>query len=392
MKKIVILTKGTAGDLFPFLAAATALRGRGHSVVFLSHCDYKPEVEKTGAAFIPLDNSEERSLFLRDVSLLNTPTGALQFFNQHCLPRTTREYALLSEQCSNDESIVLLTRHLSSVADLFVAEEHGKPLIRLFTAVSQVMAFDLLNELVTALLVSKLSAVRTELGLKPKYNWSEFLAIPVVNVGNWPSWFLEPGESLPISVTALGFLVHDPAESGEIPYDVRCFLGDERDAVLVTGGTGNFVDERFYSSAIEACQSCGLRALVVSRYRRLSSGTRGDSVKWAASLPFASVLPQVSVVIHHGGSGTIARALLSGTPQLALAYGADRPDNATRLARLGLAAYLQPSEWQPGRIATSLNHLRTSSVLQACCQSFSQRVRSECAAEQLCDVVESLIA
>jgi rhamnosyltransferase subunit B len=392
VKKVVILTKGTAGDLFPFLAAASALRGRGHSVVFLSHCDYQAEVEKTGAAFVPLDSSKERALFLQDVSLLNTPTGALRFFTQHCLPRTCREYQLLAEQCSKGEPSVLLTRHLSSVADLFIAEEQGKPLIRLFTAVSQVTTFDLLNQLVMALLESKLRALRAELGLRPKCDWNEFLAIPVLNVGNWPSWFLDAGESFPISVNALGFLVHDPAESGEIPCDVKSFLGEDRDAVLVTGGTGDVVDEKFYSSAIEACRSCGLRALVVSRYWRPSQGMAGDSVKWVASLPFAAVVPQVSVVIHHGGSGTIARALLSGTPQLALAHGADRPDNATRLARLGLADYLRPSEWQPRRIVMSLDRLRTSRELHERCRSFSQRVQREHAAERLCDVVQSLAA
>ena len=35
-------------------------------------------------------------------------------------------------------------------------------------------------------------------------------------------------------------------------------------------------------------------------------------------------MPQMGAVIHHGGTSTLAQALVSGTPQLALAAGGDR--------------------------------------------------------------------
>src|SRR5438309_1220661 len=113
MAKIVILTKGSCGDLFPFLSAANALSKRGHDVVFLTHCSYKELVTETGVQFLPLDSVDECNIFFQNLHLLNTPRGALQFFQRHCLPHTAREYELLSAQFSGTGQTVLLTRHMS---------------------------------------------------------------------------------------------------------------------------------------------------------------------------------------------------------------------------------------------------------------------------------------
>ena len=74
------------------------------------------------------------TLFFQILHLLNTPKGFLQFSRQRCLPYAFREYELLSAQLSDAGQIVLLTRYMSTVADLLVSQELGRPLIRLFTA------------------------------------------------------------------------------------------------------------------------------------------------------------------------------------------------------------------------------------------------------------------
>jgi rhamnosyltransferase subunit B len=57
------------------------------------------------------------------------------------------------------------------------------------------------------------------------------------------------------------------------------------------------------------------------------------------------------------------RALRSGTPQVILAHGADRPDNAARLARHGLARWLPEERWDPAAIAAELAAAMTDAGL-----------------------------
>jgi hypothetical protein len=77
-------------------------------------------------------------------------------------------------------------------------------------------------------------------------------------------------------------------------------------------------------------------------------------VTWFPRLPFRAVLPHVAAVVHHGGIGTLTEALAAGTPQVILAHGADRPDNAERLARRGLASWLPAARWTPQEVGRLL--------------------------------------
>ncbi len=55
-------------------------------------------------------------------------------------------------------------------------------------------------------------------------------------------------------------------------------------------------------------------------------------VSW---LSYAHSMRDCLLVVSHGGSGTVGRALASGTPVLAVPHGGDMPENAARLAWSG---------------------------------------------------------
>ena len=56
----------------------------------------------------------------------------------------------------------------------------------------------------------------------------------------------------------------------------------------------------------------------------------------------AAVLPHASLVVCHGGLGTIAAALAHGLPVLCLPLGRDQPDNAVAVERAGAGTFLPP--------------------------------------------------
>ena len=53
------------------------------------------------------------------------------------------------------------------------------------------------------------------------------------------------------------------------------------------------------------------------------------------------LFPYAAAIIHHGGIGTTAQALRAGKPQLVIPFFADQPDNAGRVARLGVGRSLK---------------------------------------------------
>jgi len=71
-------------------------------------------------------------------------------------------------------------------------------------------------------------------------------------------------------------------------------------------------------------------------------GPRPDHVHIERFVPQAAVLPHVSAVVSHGGSGSVLGALAHALPMVLLAMGADQPLNAARCAALGVARALDP--------------------------------------------------
>ena len=57
--KFVCSTFGSAGDVFPMLGLALALRDRGHEVVFATNEHYGDVARRNGVAFEPLGTEEQ---------------------------------------------------------------------------------------------------------------------------------------------------------------------------------------------------------------------------------------------------------------------------------------------------------------------------------------------
>jgi UDP:flavonoid glycosyltransferase YjiC (YdhE family) len=80
-------------------------------------------------------------------------------------------------------------------------------------------------------------------------------------------------------------------------------------------------------------------------------GTWPPHVHVERFVPQAHLLPQVDVVVSHGGSGSVIGALAFGVPSVLLPIGADQTHNAARVAELGVGVALDPLEATAGDIA-----------------------------------------
>jgi UDP:flavonoid glycosyltransferase YjiC (YdhE family) len=82
--------------------------------------------------------------------------------------------------------------------------------------------------------------------------------------------------------------------------------------------------------------------------------------------------------------------MAAGVPQLVLPMGADRPYNALRLQRLGVAEVVSPTKWKPEILAAALRRLMTDSALLDRCRAFAERIRCQDASTAACEIIESV--
>ncbi len=387
MANIIFTSLGSGGDVVPFLCIGSRLKARGHHVTLLSHCYYRSAAEKAGLDFAALDGPEEYARFIKDGPLLNTPPGIPEFLRRHSLPKILLEYQLVRQRCRLDDT-VLITRDLFDTAARISAEKLGIPLLEVFFAPSQITTWKIRIELFSNVLASEIDRIRAQVGLLPVRNWHSWLGYPNRSIALWPDWFATPDSTWPAGVVPVGFIVDSDAETGEIPDEVQAILNGGEAPILITGGTGMYLGADFYAAGAAACRLLNRPGILVTRYEEQVPQRLPDLVWRFSHLPFGKLMAHVGAVIHHGGMGTVGRATAAGVPQLVLAMGADRPDNAARLQHLGVAGYLPPRAWQPSAVAEQLGKLTNSQAVRKRCRELARRIAVTNPLAATCKIIE----
>lgn len=390
MATILLSTIGTVGDILPFIRLGRVLQARGQAVTLFTHSGYADLTAASGLDFVPMDTLAESNQLIADGLALNNPIGALDIYRRTLLPKVSDHYRLFAEHACAGETIIVAHYH-ARLAAHFSAEKLGAPFVLMMMTPSQPANLPLLEVLLRKLAGEELNRIRGDLGLPPIQDWGRWLKSPDLSLTVWPEWLEPAGPQWPTPVAQVGFLIGDTRE-GDIPAEAEAMLAADPPPVLVTGGTGLFVKSDYYLAALEGVQRAGRRGLLVSRVQTYVPEVLPDNFIRLEFLPYAKVLPRVGAMIHHGGMGTCVQALMAGCPQLMMALGHDRPENAARFQKLGVAEFLPPPRWQPAMVADALHRLLDSPEVQQRCQALAQRARQSDGLFAACDAIESLAA
>ncbi len=354
MALFLMATHGTDGDVLPFTRLGEALRGRGHDVALLTHAHYEARVRQAGLEFVAVDTMVEFERNLVDTAMLVDAEGPAQlreFFERNSLFDQFRlESRELVSRYRPGET-VLVGRCASDMSVVLAAEVTGAPRASIALSPTQLLALGGAAATFQEMAAQGVDAIRAEFGLGPVGDWPTWLGTTDLLIGLWPRWFDLAGVMSPHGTRLTGFLLPDEDEDDTIPAAAAAVLSGPVAPILITGGTGRLLHRRFYELAVAACRDLGRPVLVVVRHRDLVPDPLPPGMTWVPRLPFRYVMPKVAVVVHHGGIGTLARALVSATPQVILAHDVDRPDNAQRLARRRAAEWLPVEEWDSAAAA-----------------------------------------
>lgn len=388
--KIILVTKGTYGDIVPFLALGRALKDRGNQVVLITNAHYASEAAKAELEFDSWDSGSEYEAFVKDGPLLDVPWGIRDFADKHIFPQFEREYNVLTKHLQTAEMPLIIARHMGSIAAQLVSERDGIPLLSVFTAAVQVECIPLLACLYESQLAEKINSCRTGIGLRAVSNWKEWILKSVGFLACWPAWFALPSPEWPSNLTNIGFVMSD--ESGPLPAEVQTLIKLGNPLVLVTGGTAIWTHaESFYETVSRACGLIECQAIVVCRHQQLLPISVPQNVHKFAFLPFASLMPYVAAVVHHGGASVLVRALASAVPQIILPYGGDRPDNAARLQKFGLGFKMPISNWTADAIAQKINDVITSPTVSRACGRLQDHFLRSTDLADACKVIEKYL-
>jgi UDP:flavonoid glycosyltransferase YjiC (YdhE family) len=160
--------------------------------------------------------------------------------------------------------------------------------------------------------------------------------------------------------------------------------------VLFTHGSANVQAARFFATSGEAARALGRRALLVTPRREDAPASLPPGARHESFVPFTSVLPRCAALVSHGGAGTVAQGLRAGLPQLAVPLAYDQHDNGSRLADLGVGAWVDARRYTARRAAGMLRRLLDDAGCAERARDCAARVAAEDGATRAADEIEGL--
>jgi MGT family glycosyltransferase len=137
--------------------------------------------------------------------------------------------------------------------------------------------------------------------------------------------------------------------------------------------------------------------LSASRHRFIVSlGAQGDQLRLADNmageefLPQTSVLPQVDLVITHGGNNTVTESLFFGRPMVVLPLFWDQYDNAQRIHELGLGTRLDTYGHEPDQLLGAVDRLLGDEALAARLGAIASSLQATPGTVLAADLIERL--
>jgi sterol 3beta-glucosyltransferase len=194
-------------------------------------------------------------------------------------------------------------------------------------------------------------------------------------MGGW--WFLSNNNSYSPPHELVNFLQHKPVYIG---------FGSMK-------GNPDFC--RMLSTlAIKSLHIAGVKGVLLGGWAGLTresldkSTDEGETLyTWAQenvfeidSCPHEWLLPQCSVVVHHGGAGTLAAGLRAGRPTIVCATHGDQPFHGSLVQKRGIGKYLGmigSEELTAESVATAIGEVMVAPSITGAAKTIGEKIRIE---------------
>jgi len=131
---------------------------------------------------------------------------------------------------------------------------------------------------------------------------------------------------------------------------------------------------------------------VVSKGPQHAEYELADNMVGEEFLPQVSVLPQVDLVITHGGNNTTTESLHFGKPMIVLPIFWDQHDNAQRIDETGFGVRLPTYSFGEGDLPAAIDRLLGDSAMHSRLASVAKRLQANPGTERAATLIEQVAA
>jgi len=389
--RFLVAAFGDPGHVFPAIALGRALAGRGHEVTIETWEERREAVEGAGLGFAA---AEEYRMFPPPDP--DSPEGS------HAAEAARALMPLLDEMRPHAVVSDILT-----LAPTLAAEASGIPLATLVPHVYPVVAPGLPFFAVglrpprtpagravwrfgqRALDVGleqgrqDLNRQRAKLGLPPTERFHGGISADLALVATFPQ--LEYPRRWPAGVEVTGPMTF------EVPHpEIELPPGDDP-LVLVAPSTAHDSGNHLVRTALAALAGEPVRIVATTNrvvpQAPIEVPANAVLVDW---LSYSQVMPAASLVVSHGGHGTVCRALAAGTPVLISPFIGDMSETAMRVSWAGAGLSLPWRLCRPAPLRWAVRRILAESSFAARAGDLAAWAKEHDGAERGAELVERL--
>jgi rhamnosyltransferase subunit B len=391
--RIVLAASGSEGDVHPFIAVALRLKAMGLGPVVATRPAFRDRIEAAGLNFHPVRpdvaDLEAMGLDADTVARETThPVTGLRFLIKRIMLACLRQS--YDDYLDATEGAALVVTHSFAFAARMAAETRSLPwrsaALQPYAFMSasdppvlgMIPAIDSLRPILPAAAYRRIFQAMAEVSepwFEPLHSLRATLGLPALNdhplfggqmsadaLGLYSPLMGAVQPDFPPGARLTGFPFYDSADGAAavLPADLEAFLeAGEAPIVFSLGTAAGLNAGDFFETSLETARRLGRRAVLLTGAGSPGPAPSNDAFACAYA-PHSLLLPRASVVVHQGGIGVSGQALRAGRPQVIVPVMADQPDNAARLARLGVGRVLPRGRYSAEAAARAVERVEAS--------------------------------
>jgi UDP:flavonoid glycosyltransferase YjiC (YdhE family) len=357
--RVLVAAFGDAGHAFPAIALARELAGRGHEVVVETWERWRQPVEELGLGFT---GAEEYKVFPPPPPGSDGPSAAgaaralLPFIEDMGPDVVVSDILTLAPALAAEAAGV---RRATLIPHVYPVQEDGLPFFGFGLRAARTPMGRALWRAGRPVLDAglrrgrrELNATRAELGLAPLERFHGGISEGLALVATYPQ--LEYPRRWPEHVHVTGPMFF------ELPYRDVDLPEGEGPLVLVAPSTSQDPEGKLVRTALEALADEPVRVVATTNREGTAAAMEApDNAVVVDWLSYSRVMPRASLVICHGGHGTVARALAEGVPVLVCPAIGDMAETGARVAWAAAGLMLPGRLLEPGPLRWATRRLLT---------------------------------
>lgn len=408
--KIFLVTRGSHGDIYPYLAVASELIQRGHSITLSVPEMFEKEVQAFGLNYV-LQGSDDIGGMMEGAAQTSQSFKYILKWIRRVIDKQFEQFIPILKE---HDVFVSANTEFAAVS---IAEYCKKPIIRtayaplipgkkipppiiplsntnaLFTPA---FMWKLLNVGTNFMVLKTVNKNRARLGMEPLKKYGTHAAGKAYNYLMHSEYLGNTDPEWEYKWKIGGYCFNDVFNyDKELYNDLLQFIkNDDRPTIFFTLGSCDAKKKNsFCERLFEVCTELNYKLIVGSGWSKTGSNLSNNQNLYIMdrAIPHNLIFPHCNGIIHHGGSGTTHSVARAGKPQMIIPLIIDQAYWATRLKDLEIG---------PGKISIDISHDKLRQKVSDMINNpgysrnatvLAEKMKEENGIKNLCNYIESFL-